>query len=88
MELMVGRITSHKAQIELWPPTRGIERARGGHERLDAFRKTRTRKNMPPLPAVGATLRFDEPVQGPIVLGRLAHFGLGRFEPVEELESV
>jgi hypothetical protein len=39
-------------------------------------------------PAVGATLHFDRPATGPIVLGRLAHFGLGRFEPVPNFEKL
>jgi CRISPR-associated protein Csb2 len=32
--------------------------------------------------AVGAVLRFPEPVGGPIVIGAHSHFGLGRFEPL------
>jgi CRISPR-associated protein Csb2 len=31
--------------------------------------------------SVGALIRFQEPVLGPIVLGAHSHFGLGRFEP-------
>lgn len=31
--------------------------------------------------AVGATLEFGQPVEGPIALGAHSHFGLGRFEP-------
>ena len=57
----------------------------GGQARLDAFRRARIderhgprcRQRIPPV--VGATIRFDRPVEGPVVLGRLAHFGLGRF---------
>ncbi len=32
--------------------------------------------------AVGALLRFPEPVGGPIAIGAHSHFGLGRFEPL------
>jgi hypothetical protein len=39
-------------------------------------------------PSIGATLRFDQPATGPIVLGRLAHFGLGRFEPVPNAKPI
>ncbi len=79
---MLGRRVANAARIELWPPGRGIERAHGGSLRINAFRRTRIRKPSPPLPAVAATVHFDEPVEGPIILGRLAHFGLGRFEPI------
>ncbi len=79
---MAQRVTGHTTSVELWPPGSGIERRHGGHLRIDAFRRTRVRKAMPPLPVSAATLQFDEPVEGPIVLGRLAHFGLGRFEPI------
>lgn len=33
------------------------------------------------LPAQFITLRFNEPVTGPLALGRLSHFGLGLFAP-------
>lgn len=77
------RRAGFEPRVELWASGRGIERAHGSHLRIDAFRRTRVRKSMPALPVVAATLRFDEPVEGPIILGRLAHFGLGRFEPAE-----
>lgn len=82
IEQMLERALCPAAQIEVWPPARCIERARGGHLRIDAFRRTRFRKQSPPLPVAAATLRFDTPVEGPLVLGSLAHFGLGRFEPL------
>jgi CRISPR-associated protein Csb2 len=67
--------------IKVWNVRETTLSQSGGGMRLDAFRRGRigepTRR-----PAVGATLRFDQPATGPIVLGRLAHFGLGRFEPV------
>jgi CRISPR-associated protein Csb2 len=81
---MVRRATGLAANVEIWSPARGIERAHGGQLRIDAFRRTRIRKPSPPLPVVGATIRFEEPVEGPIVLGRLAHFGLGQFQPCDD----
>jgi CRISPR-associated protein Csb2 len=30
----------------------------------------------------GVTISFERPVRGPVVLGALSHFGLGRFQPV------
>ena len=69
------------ADIEIWAPRETISSRLGGRIRLDAFRRARTGE--PTIhPVVGATLRFNEPACGPIVLGRLAHFGLGRFAPV------
>ncbi|HTV72745.1 MAG TPA: type I-U CRISPR-associated protein Csb2 [Candidatus Acidoferrales bacterium] len=81
---MMMRAGVRPATVEVWPPGRGIERGHGGHLRVDAFRRTRMRKAAPPLPVIGATLHFDEFVDGPIALGRLAHFGLGQFVPVSE----
>jgi len=80
---MIRRDMGRAARVEVWPSGQGIERARGGHLRIDAFRRARVRKTTPPLPVVAATIHFDEPVEGPIVLGRLAHFGLGQFQPCE-----
>lgn len=79
---MVARAEKSPARISIWEASRGIDRAHGGHLRIDAFRRARVRKNTPPLPVAAATIEFDEPVEGPIILGRLAHFGLGRFEPI------
>lgn len=79
---MICRAVDRPARVAVWEPARGIERNHGGHMRIDAFRRTRVRKHTPPLPIVAATINFEEPVEGPIVLGRLAHFGLGRFEPI------
>ncbi|MGH7706946.1 MAG: type I-G CRISPR-associated protein Csb2 [Vulcanimicrobiaceae bacterium] len=68
------------ASIEVWNPRETIHHRAGGRTRLDAFRRSRLGER-PIYPAVGATIVFDEPVVGPIAVGRLAHFGLGRFEP-------
>lgn len=80
---MVQRCSGADAEIEVWPPGAHVRRRGGNGARLDAFRARRRGKaeRLPPL--VGATLRFSEPVPGPIVLGRLAHFGLGQFAPCE-----
>jgi CRISPR-associated protein Csb2 len=80
---MIWRTFERPVRIEVWRPGRGIERTHGGHLRIDSFRRSRIRKPTAPAPLAAATLHFNEPVQGPIVLGRLAHFGLGRFEPIE-----
>jgi CRISPR-associated protein Csb2 len=34
-------------------------------------------------PGCGFTIHFDEPVMGPLCLGQLSHFGMGRFEPCQ-----
>ncbi|MGP6158251.1 MAG: type I-U CRISPR-associated protein Csb2 [Vulcanimicrobiaceae bacterium] len=69
------------ARVEVWSSRQTIPHRLGGQTRLDAFRRARLGET-PVHPVVGATISFDRPVEGPIVLGRLAHFGLGRFEPV------
>lgn len=80
LRAMIERRLGEPCEVQLWPQSDTIPR-RGAHgTRLDAFRRAR-RGERPTHPAVGATLHFDRAVQGPIVLGRLAHFGLGRFEP-------
>jgi CRISPR-associated protein Csb2 len=73
--------------VEIWNPRQTIVPRLGGAIRLDAFRRARVGEPTRH-PAVGATLRFDPPVTGPIVLGRLAHFGLGRFERVPNFEQL
>lgn len=50
-----------------WPKFRSY---RPNHERLNDQRRT-----------AGLELRFAEPVQGPVCLGALSHFGLGLFVP-------
>ncbi|MGP6188503.1 MAG: type I-U CRISPR-associated protein Csb2 [Vulcanimicrobiaceae bacterium] len=68
------------ARVKVWSPRQTIPHRLGGQTRLDAFRRARIgERTIHPL--VGATISFDRPVDGPIVVGRLAHFGLGRFEP-------
>jgi len=66
--------------VEIWSPRQTIAPRLGGRIRLDAFRRARIGERTVH-PVVGATIRFEQPVTGPIVLGRLAHFGLGRFDP-------
>jgi CRISPR-associated protein Csb2 len=67
--------------VEVWSPRRTIPHRLGGQIRLDAFRRARIGERTVH-PVIGATIRFDHSVTGPIVLGRLAHFGLGRFDPL------
>lgn len=43
------------------------------------FRRSRTGSRPEP-PGYGLRIRFEEPVTGPVTLGALTHFGLGRFE--------
>lgn len=81
IEIMLERRLGISARIEVWDPARGIQREHGGHLRIDSFRRSRLGKGIPPTPVAAATITFEQDVQGPIVLGRLAHFGLGRFEP-------
>lgn len=56
-----------------WPRFRSY---RPNHERLHDQRRT-----------AGLELRFAVPVQGPVCLGALSHFGLGLFSPVVESRS-
>lgn len=46
-----------------------------------SFRRRRTLQD-PELRGFGLELIFDEPVEGPLALGALSHFGLGLFRPV------
>jgi CRISPR-associated protein Csb2 len=82
-EEQIGRALERRGlpsvQIEVWDERRTIPHRLGG-TRLGAFRRARIGERTAH-PVVGAMLTFERPVQGPIVVGRLAHFGLGRFEP-------
>ena len=71
--------------VEIWSRREMISPRFCGRIRLDAFRRARIGESTVH-PAIGATLRFDQPATGPIVLGLLAHFGPGRFEPVTNVE--
>ncbi len=80
LRTMAARRLNEPCDVALWAPSETISR-RGGHGvRLDAFRRAR-KGERPTHPVVGATITFEREVAGPIALGRLAHFGLGRFEP-------
>lgn len=48
---------------------------------------TRSRKGQSASPGHGAILTFSQPVEGPFVLGALAHYGLGRFRRAGERMS-
>lgn len=64
----------HPARIE---PIRAPRRHTWG-----AFRRLRgSERGSAPPPAFGFRLSFDEPVRGPLALGRLSHFGMGLFLP-------
>jgi CRISPR-associated protein Csb2 len=67
--------------IDVWESCRYVELRGGRHLRTDAFRKQRAHKSGMLPPMIGVTLRFHTNVCGPLVLGRLAHFGLGQFTP-------
>ena len=61
---------------------------------LDADVRRYRRYRLPPKEAMGssrralmAEIQFDRPVEGPIVLGSLSHFGLGLFVPSESKAS-
>lgn len=77
-----GRRNLPAPEIEIWDRRELLEVRGGRRLRTDAFRKQRRGKNEP-RPLFGATLRFDREIHGPIVLGRLAHFGLGQFAPCD-----
>jgi hypothetical protein len=64
------------------PAPRKVEPMRGSWA---AFRILRRAKPgcFPGLGAYGFQLEFDEPVHGPIALGRNSHFGMGLFLPAE-----
>lgn len=71
-----------RVQILVDPPSPELTR------RLRHFTRRRSSRfsDCPPPPVdVGlwVELRFETPVQGPIMLGYASHFGLGRFEAVE-----
>lgn len=68
------------AEIDIWGRHQTVGHRLGGQTRLDAFRRARIGERTIH-PVVGATITFDRPVAGPIVVGRLAHFGLGQFRP-------
>jgi CRISPR-associated protein Csb2 len=81
---MLRRVTAADAEIEVESELARIRRGTADSEhdgvRVDAFKRSRKGETTPP--PIAVTLRFDRAVEGPIVLGRLAHFGLGQFEAV------
>jgi CRISPR-associated protein Csb2 len=82
LRAMIMRRLDEPCEVELLPHTETVPLGAVHGTRLDAFRHARRGKR-PTHPIVGATITFDREVAGPIVLGQLAHFGLGRFEPCE-----
>lgn len=73
------------------PAPRRVERVPGRWPEFVRHRYTRAaasasqgRKDQSrPHPGYGLTLEFDQQVTGPLALGALSHFGLGRFQPAE-----
>ncbi len=59
----------------------GVELVRQHHPSWASFRRERDRRRDPDVPALGIRLAFAEPVQGPIVIGKHSHFGMGLFVP-------
>ena len=49
--------------------------------RPSARRRTDRRQGQAHLPAQFIRLHFEQPVTGPLALGRLSHFGLGLLAP-------
>lgn len=67
------------------PEPQGVRRMRVGPAAWGAFRRVRDRREARTgLPALGFEIEFDEPVCGPISLGRSSHFGMGLFLPADE----
>jgi CRISPR-associated protein Csb2 len=64
------------------PEPQDIEDAKGAWLSFRLIRRGKPGAN-PSSGAHGFTLRFPEPVRGPIALGRNSHFGMGLFVPVE-----
>lgn len=81
LQAMVRRATGVDAAVEVWRQPAHIRRRGAAGARVDTFHRRRRGTLGGQPPAIAATLRFDTLVQGPIVLGRLAHFGLGQFLP-------
>jgi len=86
-EMIKRQFPNAKVKAEVWENGQGIPLRTGNSTRLHTFCLRRGKQRILP-PAVGVTLVFHEPVTGPIVLGRLAHFGLGRFEPSGTQETI
>jgi hypothetical protein len=78
VQRMLARHTRERFVVQIMESDQmewGTDLAGGG-----AFILTRPGRQLK-YPAVGASVGFAKPVKGPIVLGRLAHFGLGQFRP-------
>ncbi len=75
---MIERATGRTARVELWPPGRGIRRA---YTRRCILQDSRAKERAPLFPSSRQRCASTSP-WGPIV-SRLAHFGLGRFEPMD-----
>ncbi len=67
--------------IDIWAAGRCVEFGNGMRAKIESFQRVRSRERGL-RPAIGASIELADATVGPLVLGRLAHFGLGRFEPV------
>jgi len=85
-EQVLREIQNHRvaepAEVAIWDERPPLLKHRGGRRtRFDVFvqsRKPGSERGR----VYGATLRFTRPQNGPISLGREAHFGLGQFAPI------
>jgi CRISPR-associated protein Csb2 len=61
-----------------------LESVDGRYRPVEFTLRRRDFDQWPTTPALSVELRFDEPLNGPILLGRLSHYGLGQFVPTYE----
>jgi CRISPR-associated protein Csb2 len=77
---MLDRRLSCSCTVTVWPDEQPVRFGTSTAIGQRSFQRRRS-GDRPVYPTCSATLAFDEAVDGPIVLGRLAHFGLGQFRP-------
>lgn len=77
---MLDRWLSCSCTVAVWPDEQPVRFGASTAIGQRSFQRRRS-GDRPVYPTCSATLAFDEVVDGPIVLGRLAHFGLGQFRP-------
>ncbi len=68
------------AAVEEWDRPMTLRHERGGATLLASFRSARKDDRGIGIP-LGFTIEFEDDVEGPIAVGRYAHFGLGQFAP-------
>jgi hypothetical protein len=77
---MLDRRLSCSCTVTVWPDEQPVRFGTSTAIGQRSFQRRRS-GDRPVYPTCSATLAFEEAVDGPIVLGRLAHFGLGQFRP-------